>query len=90
MLAPPATPGAYRFSKVLICVMQKIAKSANRHYTNYGYTNYEFYKTFEAVQNITHVSKDPNFSFGHIEYPLFASSRDIAIFRSKIHSQPPK
>ena len=66
MLAPSATPGAYRFSKVLICVMQKIAKSAQRHYTNYGYTNYEFYKTFEAVKNITYVSKDPKFSFENI------------------------
>ena len=90
MLAPSATPGAYRFSKLLICVMSKMAKSAPRHYTNYGYTNYEFHKTLEAVKNITYVSKNPKFSSGNIQNSLFASSRDIAIFRSEIHSQPPK
>ena len=90
MLAPSATPGAYRFSKLLICVMAKMTKSAPRHYTNYGYTNYEFHKTLEAVKNITYVSNDPKFSSGNIQNSLFASSRDIAIFRSEIHSQPPK
>ena len=67
MLAPPATPGAYRFSKLLICVMPKMTKSAPRHYTNYGYTNYEFHKTLEAVKNMIYVSKDPNFSSENIK-----------------------
>ena len=90
MLSPEPSQKAYRFSKLLICVMSKMTKSAPRHYTNYGYTNYEFHKTLEAVKNIAYVSKYPNFSSGNIQNSLFASSRDIAIFRSEIHSQPPK
>jgi len=67
-----------------------MTKSDPSHYTNYGYTNYEFHKTLEAVKNIVYVSKYPNFSSGNIQNSLFASNRDIAIFRSEIRSQPQK
>ena len=52
MLSPEPSQKAYRFSKLLICVMVKIVKNALRGYTNYYYTNYELHKTLQAVKNI--------------------------------------
>ena len=77
MLSPEPSQKAYRFSKLLICVMTKIAKNALRGYTNYNYTNYEFQKTLEAVKNINSIYYDPIFSLQNIKNPLFASNMDM-------------
>ena len=76
MLSPEPSQKAYRFSKLLICVMVKIVKNALRGYTNYYYTNYGLHKTLEAVKNINSIYYDPNFSLQNIKNPLFASNLD--------------